>query len=504
MNSASTLDLLRTALANAADPAVLAKNATFSQPSGPTVGLQTYDLEGPAKNLYPVLTPLRNRIPRVKGNGSTQANWKAVTAIDPGMQFSGVMEGRRGGLIGATTAEYFAAYRTLGLESAVTFEADLSAEGFDDLRARATNSLLQAMMLAEERVILGGNTTLALGQTNGGVAPSLAASTTGGAIGATTAVSVVCVGLTFEARQRFSVAGTAPTSVLTVTPTDGQGSFTTGGGVAQKTPNGTVTTGAGATNSVVATVAPQRGAFAYAWYWGAAGSETLGAISDTAGITITTATGQGTSGSSALASALANADNSKSSLVHDGLLTITSNPAFNGYYKTQTQGLGLTGDATGGIVEFDAMLQYFWDNLRLSPSRIIVASQEMGNIRKKILAGGNSSSTRFTFNVQQGSIVGGGMPKGYLNPYTMGGAPAEIPIELHPNMPSGTVYFDTDDVPYPMNNISNIKQVRCRRDYHQMEWPLRTRMYEYGVYSDQVLQHYFPPATGILTNLSNA
>ena len=35
-----------------------------------------------------------------------------------------------------------------------------------------------------------------------------------------------------------------------------------------------------------------------------------------------------------------------------------------------------------------------------------------------------------------------------------------------------------------------------------MEWPLRSRRYEYGVYTDQVLQVYFPPANAVLTNIA--
>ena len=34
-----------------------------------------------------------------------------------------------------------------------------------------------------------------------------------------------------------------------------------------------------------------------------------------------------------------------------------------------------------------------------------------------------------------------------------------------------------------------------------IEWPLRTRKYEYGVYADELLQNYFPPAFGILKNI---
>ena len=51
-------------------------------------------------------------------------------------------------------------------------------------------------------------------------------------------------------------------------------------------------------------------------------------------------------------------------------------------------------------------------------------------------------------------------------------------------------------LPYPLAGVGNLMQIRTRQDYYQIEWPLRTRRYEYGIYADEVLQHYFPPALG--------
>jgi hypothetical protein len=49
--------------------------------------------------------------------------------------------------------------------------------------------------------------------------------------------------------------------------------------------------------------------------------------------------------------------------------------------------------------------------------------------------------------------------------------------------------------------VQNVYQMKTRKEYYQIEWPLRTRKYEYGVYADQVLQHYFPPSVGFITNI---
>jgi hypothetical protein len=58
------------------------QKSTFAQASSPTSGLTCYDLELGAKSLYPVLTPLRNAIPRVSGKGGIQAAWRAITGIN--------------------------------------------------------------------------------------------------------------------------------------------------------------------------------------------------------------------------------------------------------------------------------------------------------------------------------------------------------------------------------------------------------------------------------------
>lgn len=125
-------------------------------------------------------------------------------------------------------------------------------------------------------------------------------------------------------------------------------------------------------------------------------------------------------------------------------------------------------------------------------------------IRRKILGSSANSNARFTLNVQQGQIVGGGQLKGYMNPFAMSGGPREIPIMVHPNMPPGTVLFLSDGVPYALNNITNVLQIRTRRDYYQTEWPRHTCAYEYGVYTDQVLQNFLMPGTYVFTNLSAA
>ena len=69
----------------------------------------------------------------------------------------------------------------------------------------------------------------------------------------------------------------------------------------------------------------------------------------------------------------------------------------------------------------------------------------------------------------------------------------------HPSL----VLMTTAMLPYPLAGVGNLMQIRTRQDYYQIEWPLRTRRYEYGIYADEVLQHYFPPALALITNIGN-
>lgn len=498
-----TLDALRTAQKSPMlDPRladVLGKASSFAQSASATSGLTYYDLELGAKFLYPVLTPLRNSIPRVSGKGGIQAAWRAITAINPTGVRAGVSGGNRGGVIAITTQDYVAAYKGLGLEDNVDFEAQYAGQGFDDIRAIAAKVLLEALMLQEEYTILGGNNSSPLGTTGTPVVSDVA---TGGTLAPNLVVSVIAVALSLDAVVNGSVVNGVQASITRINPDSSSDTF--GGGAARKSAAAAVTTAndGNSTHSVKANVAAVPGASGYAWYWGLAGAEILGAITGGNSVLITaTATGTQT------AASLPAADNSTNALVFDGLLTQAYKAGSGAYIATQatgTPGTGtpLTSDNAGGIVEIDVALKSMWDNYRLTPTVMYVNSQEALNISKKILAGSSGAAQRFVFNVEQGLLAGGVMVRSYLNRFSMAGG-NDIPIKIHPNMPAGTILGITERLPYPLSNVSNVIQIRTRQDYYQIEWPLRSRKYEYGVYTDECLQHYFPPSMFVINNIAN-
>lgn len=500
MNAAvtnETLALVKAAMAN--KDSDLAK--AWTQSASAISGITAYDLEAPSKKLYPVITPLRNEIPRVSGKGGIQANWRAVTGVNTSQMRPGVSQGNRGAVITSTTTDYTASYKGLGLEDTVTFEADYAAENFEDVKALAVEGLLRSMMIEEEKIILGGNASYALANTP---TPTLSTANTGGTM-TTNNYGVGCVALTFDGYRLAALAGGIVQSYVRTNADASTDTVSCGTALPSAQANvATLTT----TATISASVTPIAGAVAYAWFWGlAAGNLTLGAITTINSVLITaTATGTTTAPGQANFNALSATNKSTDSLVFDGLLTFAQQSALGSYQGTQatgTPGTGtvLTGDGAGGITEIDTALKAFWDNYRLSPDTLWVNSQQMNDIGKKILAGAANGAMRINFNMDQGMIGGGIMVRTYLNKFAMDGA-TELKIRLHPNMPPGTMLFTTSRLPYPLSNVTNILQMRMRRDYYQIEWPQTTRKYQYGVYEDGVLQNYFPPSQGIITNIA--
>lgn len=473
--------------------------STFGQSASATSGLTSYDLELGAKFLYPVLTPLRNLIPRVSGRGGIQANWRAVTAINTQGLRLGVSNANRGGVLAVATQDYSAQYKGLGVETSVDFEAQYAGQGFDDVRAIAAKTGLEALMLGEEAMIVGGNNSLPLGTTP---TPTLSDVGTGGALPANTPLSVICVALTHDGMMNASLAGGIQGQITRTNADQTTDSF--GGGAARKSINATITTAndGNATHVVRASVAPVLGALGYAWFWGAVGSETLGAITSIASVAIAGAAQGGQT-----AAALAPSDFSTNALSFDGLLTQAFRPGSGAAIVLQPQGLAgtgtpLTSDGAGGIVEIDAVLKQMWDTRRLSPDTIWVSSQEALNISRKISTGLAAAAQRYIHD-DTANVVGGGIiVRTYLNRFSMQGG-STLNIRVHPNMPAGTLLMTTSVLPYPLAGVGNLMQIRTRQDYYQIEWPLRTRRYEYGIYADEVLQHFFPPALAVIANIGN-
>ena len=483
------------------------------------LGLVWYDLEPTAKLLYPVITPLRNMIPRVAGAGGTATNWKVITGINVGGLSPGVSEGNRTARIVTNAANKSAPYKGLGLEDSVTFEADYAALNFDDVKALAVLGLLRSLMIAEEKVILYGCSDFQINGGNACPTPS-ATPTTGGALTANSNYYGLCVPLTPEGY--FNAGNNGVIQQVVRNNVDGTND-TYNGGCGKPSAQAGANTGAAntaitfsvANNSVLGQL---QGAAAYAWFCGNTANNSNNTTLNLVAITTVpmyTFLGNETPYNQT-ANNLTNAnDCSNDTLLFDGLWgPICSNNyssgsvtgAASGSYFRDLGGNNLTvTTGTPAIVEIDTALKSFWDNYRLSPDIILLNSQEVMNITNKVMSGNGTPLIRFVFDARDGvqSATAGAVIGTYLNKFSMDGG-ALVKLMLHPNMPPGSIMFYSTKIPYPLSNVTNVVQMKLRRDYYQIEWPPVTRSYQYGIYMDGLLQNYFPPAFGLITGIKNA
>jgi len=490
-----TLDLVKGALASPDD--------TIAKTISTSTGLVAFDLQAPAKNLYPFVTPIRNAIPRIGGGTGTATNWRQVTAlIGSGFDAMGwVPEGQRSGQMAYTTATKSATFVTIGEEDAVTYEAISAGRNFEDVQARMTFRLLQKMMLKEEMAILAGNASLQLGTP---ATPTLSASGSGATLPAAT-YYVKVVALTLEGYQNSSLAAGIATT-KTITGADGK-TYTLSGGssnISAESSAQAVTSG----QTLFASVAALQGAVAYAWYVGTAtNAETLQAIT-----TINSAAFAGPLATGQQAQSAVTTDNSANpSYAYDGLLTSALKAGSNAYVSVMaggTAGTGtpLTASGRGSVVEIDTMFQTMWNNFQLSPTVLYVNVQELKNITAKVLSNASGPLLRYEVNGDGNpyDLAAAGAVSFYFNPFALNGG-LRIPVRIHPRVPPGTIIGWAENLPvqYQSNEVPNVAEIKTRQDYYQIDWPVVTRQRQVGVYAEEVLAVYAPFAMGVITNIGN-
>lgn len=493
-NTDATMALIKEAFEQN-DPSLLTKSG-WVQPGSAISGLQGYMLDAPAKELVPYPTPLVASIPRENGGFSIQANWRAVTAVDTGNVPATVAEGKRGGVVTTATADYLAAFKGIGLEDNVSWEAEYAGKTFEDVRAAATRRLLMTVRRAEEKLVLGGQGTWALGTTP---TPTGVLQT---GVGSMTAQATVCfcIALTLDGYKRSTVAGGVVDQV-TVNNAGPYGGTTTvnGGHAIVSGQSGAITT-ASSNLGVKWSVAAVPGAFAYAWYTGLSGAANCSLTAIT-GLNTFTQLADATGTQKANFSG-SGSDRSQNTLAFDGLLAIALKSGNNGYYKSY-DGAAATYDSKGGCTQIDVALSAFYGtaasgNLNLSPTDFWISAADANNFGANIF-GGSASIARINIdqNGASGLTVGGQIPKIYVNK-TTGDL---VAIHTHPDLPAGKALFTTKELPYPVNNVGEVFRVLCRQDYMAYDWPMVQRQYEFGVYADEVLQHFFPPSLGVIDNI---
>lgn len=469
--TADTLAAVALALSSpgavSASDAILQKATT--QGISTSTNLVGYLLEGPAKNLFPVLSPLRNRFSRMGAPvGATAVNWKAITVINAAKLKAGVAEGVRNAVVSTTEVDKVQSFKDFGLDDSVTFRAVDAGRGFEDVRSMSTANLLSAVMVEEEKLILGGSVTAI---TSPAVIAHVDSVTVGALVASTT----------------YDIAVSALTSYGYLNGATGRA----GADSADETTATLVShTTAVAKTAIDISWGAVRGASAYNVFIGAsAGTKFYVATVTAPFFTLTALIGSGNT--------INVANQTADALSFDGLIPQIEVAGSGAYWKDLAN-TTMTGDNAGGIVEFDALLQSLYDVNRISPTAVFTNSQQGRDMLAKVAANGATTTLRFNAVVDPSGIIRGGLKLGsYLNKFTG----QEIDVITHPYLAPGKIIAISERLPYPNNNVPNPFEVEVLREYTQYDWALAQRKYEFGVYGTEALKVYFPGGCGVLTGI---
>lgn len=479
-------------------------------------GAQGVDL-GPFTSLVPANAPARMNtaaFPRViAGMGSQVALWRTWLNINSSQYSAAVGADFAGSPTLFQEQDVYAPYKLLAKAGRVTLDAIATGRNYIDAQSQGElQSLLQLFLGQDMSIINAQNWAL---QAMGTV--TLATSTTGGSLPATTAVYVK------------------------VAPRSGANFYDGGSGPAGA--EVTITTGSGATNSVTATWAAVKGAVAYDVYVGSAtGAEYYYTTVTVGSVTITSIPASGTSNAlptnlmllSTLRPGVGIAplaippvagngtpptvDSSYSTNYYNGIIASTLGDY--GAMGPVTPGSGTSSGGTfidnggnaptlvgGGIDILDKINDQVWQSIQLSPTAYMVNSAQADEISRLILD--TSSALTFlppTDADARTNLAGGGYIGRYIN-RAAGGVP--INIEVHPRVAPGTIIARTDRVPFAGSNIGTVFEVRCQYDTMRFDYAANYNpgvagggpRWDFDVRSMETLVNRAPLAQVIVSNV---
>lgn len=485
-----------------------------------STGLVPYDLEAPAKLLFPVLSPVRNGTARVKGQGITRrikqitgisnSGTGGVARLSPFMAdsttdaFAGLTL-QRPKKISYAGADVTFNYKQMGLSDSVTWSAEFAGQGFQDPRQLSQTSVLMASMLADELAIIGGRGTDAGVYLGAPAAPTFAnfavtVRTAGaGETGNTANIANVYLKVTAEGIFGESAASTtaantglsaATGKVLDITITAGA------------IPAGT--TGLVYYLSIDNTTWYRYGRSAI---WG--GTSALGSAAFTFNFT-----GGGTGGAIITGATAPAADTTSSANAYDGLLTVQLDPARSGaIYNMSPIGSAATAFSTSNPgVEFQNLFAALYlggvanvtgataggSGVKANPDTIWMHGMDRKQLSDTIKTGA-STNPAFIMTSGQGqdAIKLGGMVSAIYNEITG----KLLNINVHPYFNQGTALVMSEQLEIPNSQVSDTYYYALPQDYMAINWPVIATTYDVSSWWFGALIHAAPMFSGALTGI---
>ena len=450
-----------------------------------------FDLEAPAKLLTPRPTPLRNRIPRKKGVG-TSHRIKRITGytgtgtggqgqIWPGVTETtttafGSINFERGAKISYTADDIILPYNSYSLSDSVSFDANFSGLGYQDLRQLSSTSTLYATMLMEERMMLMGRGT---------------------ATGYAGAVAAPTVTITHPSAATGQVAIADNTYYVYVTSDAGISS--TGFGESVLTAVSSQTTSSQVIKIVVS--APVAGALGYNVYigttTGAANAKYQGTFKGLTGFVVgagSTSVGDTIvySTASSILASRASSDTSAYATGYDGIL-----PTLLGSSTGYNNNINTTFSNTNAGTEFQTVFANLYNSVKADPDEILMNGSDRKQLSDAIKGSANAN---YRLNISQDETTGvtyGSVVNGIVNETTG----KSLAITVHPWLPQGVAPVMSYTLPIPDTEVSDVWSNYMVQDYMGIQWPVTQFAYEFSTYFRGTFFCSAPAWNGIVSGI---
>ena len=464
------------------------KDITLTSPL--STSFAAFDLEAPAKLLTPRPTPLRNRIPRKKGVG-TSHRVKRITGytgtgtggqgqIWPGITEStttafGSINFERGAKISYTSDDLILPYNSYSLSDSVSFDANFSGLGYQDLRQLSSTSTLYATMLMEERMML-----MARG-TGSGYAGALSAPTV------TVTAPSAGTGQVALANNTYYIYVTADAGI-------------SGSGFGESIVN-TVTSQATSSQVLKIVVTPVTGALGYNIYvgttTGVANAKYQGTIKSTTGYIV----GAGSasvgdtlvySTASTITASRASADTSAYATGYDGILTtvLGANTGYNNNINT-------TFSNTNPGTEFQTVFANLYNSVKADPDEVLLNGSDRKQLSDAIKGSANANYRLQISQDETSGVTYGSVVNGIVNETTG----KSVPLTVHPWLPQGVAPVLSYTLPIPDTEVSDVWANYMVQDYLGVQWPVTQFAYEFSTYFRGTFFCVAPAWNGVVSGI---
>jgi hypothetical protein len=447
------------------------KEITLTSPL--STSFAAFDLEAPAKLLTPRPTPLRNRIPRKKGVGTshrvkrilgyTGTGTGGVGNTWPGITQStttafGSINFERGPQISYAADDLVLPYNSYSLSDAVSFDANFSGMGYQDLRQLSSTSTLYATMLMEERMMLMARGT-ASGYSGALAAPASVTITSPVASGSQTAIAAATYYVYVTANAGIAGSGFGESIVSSVA------------------------SGAVASGDVLAiSWGAVEGNIGYNVYVGTTTGTANCTYVGTAQGTSCVVQGAGTVGltgnnfaltTTGAAASRANADTSAYATGYDGILPTVLGPN-SGYNNTINSTFSTSNPGT----EYQTVFYNLYNDVKADPDEILINGSDRKQLSDAIK---NGSTANYRLNLTQteaGDYIGGATIGALYNEITG----KMVPLTVHPWLPQGVSPVLSYTLPIPDTEVSDVWSNFMVQDYMGIQWPVTQFQYEFSTY----------------------